>query len=198
MLEREDDALRSAYEVMIAESAAIQQALVSIQSERFSYLAHLLATCESKVVITGVGKSAISARKLAATLATCTIPAVFIDPVGLYHGELGVLGKKDLVVMQSMSGETEELVRLLDSLKKKGCSVASIVGRADSVLGKLSVSICTSCTCEPFARIPTATSAAMVAVGDALAVCAAVKKQVTSQQLALNHPGGSIGKEATN
>jgi len=158
-------------------------------------LAQRLAFATGRIVVTGVGKSAIAARKIAATLATCTIPAVFMDPVGLYHGELGALQWYDLVLMISHSGETEELVRLIPALNRKRCAVASIVSHADSSLGRLFPSLHTGVQSEPFARIPTASFAATMAIGDALAIAAATLKQVTDEELALEHPGGTIGRE---
>ncbi len=181
--------------IMEAEVEAIQSAAASIDRHRFNYMAELLATLEGKLIVTGVGKSAIAARKVAATLATCHVSSFFVDPIGLYHGELGVLSKHDLILMVSASGETEELTRLLPSLAIHKCTVWTLVGNADSFLGRLQTSLSTGCTVDPLFKVPTASSAAAVAIGDALAIEVAHRKGFTDAQLRDTHPGGTIGEQ---
>jgi len=194
---QEDTALFAAENAMRAEAQAIIHAQQNLNRSRFLEIAQALSDLTtSKCVVTGVGKSAIAARKIAATLATCTIPALFVDPVGLYHGELGALQPYDLVLMISHSGQTDELLRLLPVLHAKHCVLVSIVGHGNSTLGRLSMSLHTRVESEPFARVPTASFAATVAIGDALAIAAATLKQVTDEELALEHPGGTIGRDS--
>lgn len=148
----------------------------------------------SKLIVTGVGKSAIAARKIAATAATLGRQAMFVDPVGLFHGELGMLRTGDVVLMVSNSGETDELVRLLDPIWQRGATVAAIVGREDSTLGRLPLALSTGVDVDPFWNVPTVTAAAAVALGDALALALAEAAGYTDENLKANHPGGSIGR----
>lgn len=180
---------------MLMASVAIEEAANVTDSEAYDALVLKLSTHPyCKTIVTGVGKSAIAARKIAATLATCGQPAMFVDPIGLYHGELGMLVKGDVVVMVSHSGRTEELVRLIPVLEKKGCDVYSIISRGDSELGRDTRAMITGVEREPFLKIPTASSAAAVAVGDALAIEIALRRGYDENAFAANHPGGTIGK----
>ena len=172
-------------DVVAAEMRALGNVLDAVASNRFRIMAGTLAHLDSKLIVTGVGKSGIVARKIAATLATCGVSAVFIDPTQLAHGELGAIRAADVVLMISQSGETAELTRLLPSLPSV---VFTIVGNASSTLGQL-YSLATGCTEEPFAEIPTASSAAAVAIGDALAVTVAQLKKLDKGQLRAYHPG---------
>lgn len=181
--------------IIEAEVEAIRLAAERIDQYRFNYIAELLATLEGKLIVTGVGKSAIAARKIAATLATCHVSSFFVDPIGLYHGELGVLTKHDLILMVSASGETEELTRLLPSLAAHKCTVWSLVGNPDSFLGRLQTSLATGCVKDPLYKVPTASSAAAVAIGDALAIEVASRKGFTDAKLRDTHPGGTIGEQ---
>jgi len=140
--------------------------------------------------VTGVGKSAIAARAIAATFSTMGIPALFYDAVGLYHGELGALRPGDLVILISHSGKTEELVRLLPHLQERGCIMASIVGDAQSCIGQLRLTVTTQDT-QDYQNVPTASFAATCALGHALAVAAAT---IRGEGFAQHHPGGTIGK----
>src|SRR5437867_634593 len=119
-LKRCPEAESMADATIIAELSAIRMAKYALD-QRFHFLAQQLADTKAyhcKVFVTGVGKAAIVARKLAATLATVTVPATFLDPVGMYHGEMGGINKGDIVIMVSQSGETEELNRLIEPLEK--------------------------------------------------------------------------------
>lgn len=188
------DLIQAAQWVIQCEQAAVTALKKRVDWARFEAIASMI-TLAGKVVVTGVGKSAIAARKIAATFATTGRAAVFVDPVGLFHGELGILRRGDVVIMVSHSGETDELVRLLDPVWQKGCLISTIVGTADSTLGRLQLALSTGVTDEPYVRIPTASSAAAVAIGDALAIALAVAGGMTGRELAATHPGGSIGKE---
>lgn len=178
----------------MSEAEAIINATKQLDLTKFKTLADVLANAfPGKVLVCGVGKSAIAARKIAATFATCTIPAIFIDPIGLFHGELGAISPNDVALLISHSGDTEELVRLIPHLQAKGVVVMAIVGNCDSRIGRLPLALGTGVKAEAFARIPTASFAATVALGDALAVFTAQLKGVDQAELASNHPGGTIG-----
>jgi arabinose-5-phosphate isomerase len=182
-------------DVMHASIAAIARAArVVPHLYAFDIVAHAIATTDRTVFVTGIGKSGVVARKIAATLATCRIRAVFADPGALWHGELGSIESDDIVIMVSHSGETDELLRLVPILEKKRCMIAPIVGYPLSTLGKMLCSIATGIVDEPFAQIPTASAAAATAVGDALAVTVAQLKGLDDVSLAPEHPGGTIGQ----
>jgi arabinose-5-phosphate isomerase len=182
------------HSVIEAEIAAIRSAARILDTAEFQELTDRLWRGEGKLIVTGIGKSAIAARKIAATCATCNIPAVFVDPVGLFHGELGLVVSGDIVLMLSNSGETEELVRLIPPLREKNCSVFSLVGRPSSTLGNQTHAMVTGVETEPFLKVPTASSAAAVAIGDALAIEVARRSGYNAAAFARNHPGGHIGR----
>ena len=185
-------------DVIRAEALAIQSAEASVQTDAFRRLCSaliLLRATGNKLVVTGVGKSAIAARKISATMATVSIPAVFVDPIGMYHGELGLIVGGDLVLMVSHSGNTDELLRLLGSLRGMGAEIYSLVSERHSVLGELENAIVTGVTREAYLMIPTSSSAAAIAVGDAAAITAAQMCGYGEDHLAAVHPGGEIGRK---
>lgn len=187
----------TAINTMRAEAHAILEAANLIEAERFYSIAKIVADVQhgQKVVVTGVGKSAIAARKIAATFSTVGIPGLFYDAVGLYHGELGAIQHGDVVMLISHSGETDELLRLLPSLNAKGAVLCAIVGKAESTLGRLPKALCTGVQSEML-RIPTRSFAATVAIGDGLAMAAAELRGATEHTLAADHPGGMIGRKS--
>ena len=183
-------------DVLRAESEAIriaEQAIESLAFERFCNVVSQLRDSGRKLIVTGVGKSAIAARKISATMATVRVPAVFIDPVGLYHGELGFIIDGDIVLMVSHSGNTDELIRLLTQLRIVGAELYSLVSDGDSPLGYLENAIITGIEHEAYLMIPTSSSAAAVAVGDAAAVTVAQMSGFGKDHLTVVHPGGNIG-----
>ena len=187
----------TALQILQAEAIAIRQAEDAIFSDSFQRLCMALSSLRrlgKKAVVSGVGKSAIVARKIAATMATVCIPAVFIDPIGLYHGELGTVIENDIVLLVSHSGKTEELLRLLIPLRTIGARVYSLVSWGDSPLGLLDNAIITGVRAEAYLMIPTASSAAAIAVGDAAACRAAQIAGHDVDHLAVVHPGGDIGQ----
>lgn len=183
--------------VIHAEAQAVQQAATAVDSEAFRRFCKALSSLRDtghKLVVTGVGKSAIAARKISATMATVCIPSVFIDPVGLFHGELGAIVNGDMVLLVSHSGNTEELVRLLVPLRAQGAEIYALVSHKESTLGASQNAIVTGVHREAYLMVPTSSSAAAVAVGDAAAVSAARLCGHTLEHLAAVHPGGDIGK----
>lgn len=182
--------------VLNAHINAIRLLIPIVCNKQFQDLAEELATMSGKCIVTGVGKSAIAARKIAATLATVGTQAMFLDPIGMFHGELGMLRTDDIVIMISSSGETEELLRLVEPLKSLGVHVVPFVGSGYSTLGQIDGSISTECQHDPYFKVPTTTSAAVVALGDALAIVVALRHGFTNKSLAITHPGGTIGREA--
>ncbi len=183
-------ALLAAKLVIYEEMRALEALGDNLDWSMFSEWVEDIVLTDSKVVVTGVGKSAIAARKIAATLATSGVQAVFLDPVGMFHGELGLLRPGDMVIAVSRSGETEELVRLETPLKVKGIEFLPLVGVKNSVLGSKRWALSTGIDTDPGQGVPTASSAAAVAVGDALA--AAIAERIENR-LEENHPGGALG-----
>jgi arabinose-5-phosphate isomerase len=150
-----------------------------------------------RVVVTGMGKSGIIAQKIAATLSSTGSPALFLHPAEAVHGDLGAIMPGDLVIALSASGETEEILRLLATLKRKGDAIISFCCRLDSTLAQSSdVALDCSVAREACAYnlAPTASTTAMLALGDALAIAVSLRKGFRAEDFAELHPGGKLGK----
>ncbi len=151
-----------------------------------------------RVVVTGMGKSGIIAQKIAATLSSTGSPALFLHPAEAVHGDLGVLMPGDVVIALSASGETEEILRLLATLKRKGDALVSFCCNLNSTLAQAS-DVALDCGVEREAcgmnLAPTASTTAMLALGDALAVAVSLRKGFRAEDFAELHPGGKLGKQ---
>ena len=150
-----------------------------------------------RVVVTGMGKSGLIAQKIAATLSSTGTPALFLHPAEAVHGDLGMLARGDVVIALSASGETEEILRLLATLKRIGDALISFCCRGDSTLAKASdVALDVSVGEEAcgMGLAPTASTTAMLALGDALAVAVSMRKGFKAEDFADLHPGGKLGK----
>jgi len=151
-----------------------------------------------RVVVTGMGKSGIIAQKIAATLSSTGSPALFLHPAEAVHGDLGVLMPGDVVIALSASGETEEILRLLATLKRKGDALISFCCRMDSTLATAS-DVALDCSVEREAcglgLAPTTSTTTMLALGDALAIAVSVRKGFRAEDFAELHPGGKLGKQ---
>jgi arabinose-5-phosphate isomerase len=150
-----------------------------------------------RVVVTGMGKSGIIAQKIAATLSSTGSPALFLHPAEAVHGDLGVLMPGDVVVALSASGETEEILRLLATLKRKGDGLVSFSCNLNSTLAQSS-DVALDCSVEREAcalnLAPTASTTTMLALGDALAIAVSLRKGFRAEDFAELHPGGKLGK----
>jgi arabinose-5-phosphate isomerase len=156
--------------------------------------------CEGSLIFTGVGKSGIIAQKLSATFLSIGIKAFFLPPIDALHGDLGVLSEKDLLILLSKSGETEELLKMLPYVRKKKARVVSFVSNPKSKLAKDSdISITLPLLRElcPFNLAPTTSTTLQLLFGDVLAIAMMRKKNFTLDDFALNHPSGMIGKKIT-
>ena len=157
----------------------------------------LLAGCRGRVVVTGLGKSGLVGRKLAATFSSTGSPAFFLHPVEGAHGDMGSLKADDVVIAISNSGETDELNAILPSLRAIGTPIIALTGRADSSLGR-GADIVLDCGVPreacPLGLAPTASTTAVLALGDALAVCLIDWKSFTENDFLRYHPGGSLGQ----
>jgi arabinose-5-phosphate isomerase len=185
-----------ARKVLQTEAAAIL-ALVDRLDERFEQAVRLLLECRGRVVVTGMGKSGIICRKIAATLSSTGTPAFFLHPAEAIHGDLGVLQSDDVIVALSHSGETEELLRLLETIKRLGARLITITGEPLSTLGK-AADVVLDCHVSkeacPLNLVPTASTTAALALGDALAMTLLVAKGFRQEDFANLHPGGKLGK----
>jgi arabinose-5-phosphate isomerase len=185
-----------ARKVLQTEAAAIL-GLVDGLDERFDQAVGLLFDCRGKVVVTGMGKSGIICRKIAATLASTGTPAIFLHPAEAFHGDLGILQADDVIVALSYSGETDELIRLLERIKRLGARLIAMTGDPASTLAqKADVALNTRVSEEacPMNLVPTASTTAALALGDALAMTLLVAKGFRQEDFANLHPGGKIGK----
>jgi arabinose-5-phosphate isomerase len=185
-----------ARKVLQTEAEAIL-ALVDRLDDRFEKGINLLLDCRGRVIVTGMGKSGIIARKIAATLSSTGTPAFFLHPAEAIHGDLGVLQADDVVVALSNSGETEELLRLLETIKRLGARMIAITGDCRSTLGQ-AADVALDCQVSqeacPMNLVPTASTTAALALGDALAMTLFVAKGFREEDFANIHPGGKLGK----
>jgi arabinose-5-phosphate isomerase len=189
--------LSLARKVLQTEAAAIL-ALVDRLDERFARAVLLVQGCKGRVIVTGMGKSGIICRKIAATLASTGTPAFFLHPAEAVHGDLGVIQADDVVIAMSYSGETEELTRVLETLKRIGAPLIAITGDLKSTLA-LAADVALDCRVSeeacPMNLVPTASTTASLAMGDALAMAVLVEKGFRPEDFANLHPGGKLGKK---
>jgi arabinose-5-phosphate isomerase len=182
--------------VLQTEAAAIL-ALVDRLDGRFAQAVERLAACRGRVVVTGMGKSGIIARKIAATLSSTGTPAFFLHPAEAIHGDLGVIQGGDVVVALSHSGETGEILRLLETIRRAGATIIALTGHPESTLGQFA-DVTLDCHVAreacPLNLVPTASTTAALALGDALAMTLLVEKGFRAEDFANLHPGGKLGK----
>jgi arabinose-5-phosphate isomerase len=182
---------------VLEQEAAAVAALAKRLDKRFSDAVELLASSKGRVVVSGVGKSGAIARKIAATLTSTGTPATFLHPVDSVHGDLGIVGRDDAAIVLSKSGETGELMVLVDQLKRMGVPIIAMTGGMDSTLaGAADVVLDAAVDGEacPFDLAPTTSTTVALALGDALAVALLEKKGFKSEDFARLHPGGSLGR----
>jgi arabinose-5-phosphate isomerase len=189
--------LSLARKVLETEAAAIL-ALVGRLDGRFERAITLLRDCQGRVILTGMGKSGIICRKIAATLTSTGTAAFFLHPAEAIHGDLGAIRSDDVVVALSYSGETHEILRLLETIRRLGARLIAITGSPGSTLAQAAdVSLDCSVLEEacPMNLVPTASTTAALAIGDALAMTLLVEKGFREEDFANLHPGGKIGKK---
>ncbi len=185
-----------ARKVLETEAAAVL-GLVDRLDDRFNRALELLFACTGRVVVTGMGKSGIICRKIAATLSSTGTSAFFLHPAEAIHGDLGALRKDDVVVAVSHSGETAEIIRLVEAIRRLGARFIVLTGAPDSVLGQ-AADVAIDCGVAeeacPMNLVPTASTTAALAMGDALAMTLAVRRGFRAEDFAHLHPGGRLGK----
>ena len=164
----------------------------------FEKACDLILRSKGRVVVTGMGKPGFIAQKISATLSSTGTPSLFMHPAEALHGDLGRVMKEDVVMAFSNSGETEEIVKLLPLVKKIGAKLIAFTGNPRSPLAKHSdvvLDVSVKKEACPMNLAPTASTTAMLAVGDALAVALLEKKGFRSEDFAFYHPGGKLGKK---
>jgi arabinose-5-phosphate isomerase len=188
--------LALARKVLETEAAAIL-GLVSTLDHRFADAVDRLHGCGGRVVVTGMGKSGIICRKIAATLSSTGTPAYFLHPAEAVHGDLGIIQRDDVVIALSHSGETHEVLRVLEAIKRIGATLIALTGNPASTLGQSAdVTLDTHVNEEacPLNLAPTASTTAALALGDALAMTLLVRRGFREDDFAHLHPGGKLGK----
>jgi len=172
-------------------------ALIDRIDERFEKAVEMILDCKGRVVVTGMGKSGLIGKKIAATLASTGTPALFLHPAEGIHGDLGMVTRGDTVIALSNSGETEEVARMLPALKRLGIKLIALTGNTDSTLAKNSdvvIDVGVKEEACPLGLAPTASTTATLAMGDALAVALLDKRGFREEDFACFHPGGALGK----
>jgi len=188
--------IQKAKEVIRMEAEAVA-ALESKINSSFQQAVDMLFKCKGRVIITGMGKSGIIARKIVATMNSTGTPAIFLHPSDAVHGDLGMVRKDDVVICISKSGDTQEIRQLIPMFKRIGVPIISMVGKLNSPLAQMSdVTLDISVKEEacPHNLAPTTSTTATLAMGDALAVTLLEKKNFTADDFAMFHPGGNLGK----
>jgi arabinose-5-phosphate isomerase len=195
-LPKDDASLAEAKRVLEVEAAAIL-GLIEHLDNSFVDVVELINASSGRVVTMGLGKSGIICKKISATLASTGTPSFFLHPAEAIHGDLGMIVRGDVVLAVSNSGETEELVRLLPSIKRIGAELVSITGNPNSTIAKGSdyhLSAAISKEACPLGLAPTASTTATLALGDALAMALLLRKGFREEDFAFLHPGGKLGK----
>ncbi len=190
------DAVEKGKEVVRIEAQAVQ-ALEGKIGQEFAGAVELIAGVAGRVVVTGMGKSGLIARKIVATLNSTGTAAIFMHPSDAVHGDLGMVRPEDAVVCISNSGDTDEVVQLLPMFKRIGVPIISILGNRDSKLGRESEFVLDAGVEQeacPYDLAPTASTTAALVIGDALAIALLERKNFTEEEFAMFHPGGSLGK----
>ena len=198
-VEDETELLRRARAVIQAEADAVAR-LVDRVDETFLEAVRIIGRASGRVVVSGVGKSGIIGRKIAATLTSTGTPAMFLHPVEGLHGDLGIVGRDDVAILISKSGESEELAGLVEFLSRSGVSMIAMTGRKDSALARAAGAVLDCSVLEeacPLDLAPTTSTTVTLAMGDALAVALLLRKGFGREDFARLHPGGSLGRKLT-
>jgi arabinose-5-phosphate isomerase len=188
--------IKRAKEVLRIEAAAISS-LINRIDRNFEKAVKVVLACRGKLVVTGMGKPGFIGAKISATLSSTGTPSLYLHPADAIHGDLGRVTKDDVVLAISNSGETEEIIRLLPTLKKIGARIVAMTGNKSSTLAKHSdivLDVAVKKEACPLNLAPTASTTAMLAMGDALAIALLDRRGFRQEDFAFYHPGGSLGK----
>ena len=188
--------IQKAIEVLKIEADGILN-LIDRIDDNFSKMVALICKCDGRTIISGIGKSGIIGRKIVATLNSTGTRSLFLHPVEAMHGDLGQVTANDIFIALSKSGETDELNILLPSIRRIGCKIITFTGNQKSNLAMHSdivINVAVDSEACPMGLAPTASTTALLAMGDALAVVLLEKKQFKSSDFKLYHPGGALGQ----
>ena len=194
--DKSKDIIEQAKNILRIEAEAVE-ALIDRINETFIHAVDILYSCCGKVVVTGMGKSGLIGKKIASTLASTGTPAYFLNPAEGSHGDIGMVTKDDVALTISNSGETDEIIRILPTMKRLDIKIISMTGNPESVLAKSSdISLDVSVRDEacPMGLAPTSSTTAALAMGDALAITLLNKRGFTEEDFAIFHPGGNLGR----
>ena len=189
--------IETAREVFKQEIESLEK-IKSNLNDSFTRAVDILYKATGRVIVSGIGKSGNIGKKIAATLSSTGTPSIFLHPVEALHGDLGVIKKTDAFLILSKSGETEELIRLVENVKRFNCKIIGILGNSNSTLSKAVdevLDVAVEREACPLNLAPTSSTTAMLVMGDALAVALLKKKKFTRKDFAFFHPGGSLGRK---
>lgn len=192
--------LHDVQELLRIESNAIAQTATRLDATEVERVVDLIAECKGKVVILGVGKSGIIGQKIAATMTSTGTAALYLHPSDALHGGLGIVQSDDVVIVLSNSGETDEIVGMLPHLKSRQVAIVAIVGNLNSTLARGADAVLDASVDQeacPLNLAPTTSTTVALAIGDALAMTVMKVKGLTSDDFAVNHPAGRLGKRLT-
>ncbi len=186
-----------AQRVFNIEIESLQQ-VAALLDEQFDKAVKIILACKGRVVVSGIGKSGLIGKKIAATLASTGTPALFLHPGEAFHGDLGMVGTDDIVILISYSGETDEVLKLIPYLKHNKNTIISFTGQPESTIAKNSqyhLNIAVEHEACPLKLAPTSSTTAALVMGDALAVALMECRDFQPQDFARYHPGGSLGRK---
>lgn len=187
----------TAIDTLQAEAKAVEDLICRIDDSFVETIEAILA-CQARVVVTGMGKSGHIGRKIAASLASTGTPSFFMHPGEAFHGDLGMVTEKDIVIAISNSGESAEIVNILPIIRRIGAKIIGMSGRRDSTLGKNSdyyIDVSVEKEAGPLGLAPTTSTTATLAMGDAIAMALLAARNFTEQDFAVFHPGGALGRK---
>jgi arabinose-5-phosphate isomerase len=197
---RPNTAVSNIFQLLQIEAAAINRTSEKLDQKQADRSIEILHSCTGKVIMTGVGKSGIVAKKIAATLTSIGTLAIFLHPCDALHGDFGIVTKEDVVIMLSNSGETDELITMIPHLKLRSVPIIGILGNIkSSIARKIDAVLDASVDREacPLNLAPTTSTTVALALGDALAMTLVQMKGLTPEAFAFNHPAGRLGKRLT-
>ncbi len=192
--------LADVQDLLRLESNAIAQTATRLDAAQVERVVDLIAGCKGKVVILGVGKSGIIGQKIAATMTSTGTAALYLHPSDALHGGLGIVQPDDVVIVLSNSGETDEIVGMLPYLKNRQVAIVAIVGNLNSTLANRADAVLDATVDQeacPLNLAPTTSTTVALAIGDALAMTVMKVKGLTTDDFAVNHPAGRLGKRLT-
>jgi len=191
---------QSVVEALLHAAAALTTAAHRLDQVAVTKAVQILDECSQKVILSGVGKSGIVARKIASTFSSVGLVAIYLNPLDALHGDIGVVAPGDVVILLSNSGETRELLAVLPHLRRRGTKVIAIVGRLDSSLAReadVALDAGVETEAGPHNLVPTASTVVAMGIGDALAAVWMHKRNISPDDFATNHPAGALGKKLT-